>query len=40
MALKTVLKLDCAKMLQNGQTVLLCGGVGLLNLPNSKQVRQ
>ena len=39
MALKSVLKFDCAKMLQNGQAVLLCG-VGLLNLHNSKQVRQ
>ena len=27
-------------MLQNGQSVLLCGRVGLLKLPNSKQVRQ
>ena len=27
-------------MLQNGQSVLLCGRVGLLNSPNSKQVRR
>lgn len=35
MALKSVLKFDCAKMLQNGQSVLLCGRVGLLSLPDS-----